>query len=374
MNTPKNILLSEETLFRDEQVFTPSYMPEDFIHRDSQLKSLSINIKPGLRGLNTVNTLIYGPPGTGKTTAVKHIFNEIRKTSDKLLPVYVNCEDSDTQFSVFSRIHEAVFGHTPPDTGKPLESVKEKVFNKLNKTGKSIVVALDELDRLFLNKCADEVILDLLKSHSTYGYDKTGVIGIMIDDRHLAGLDMKTRSVYNPSKILFQPYSRQETYEILENRVKYGLYPNVASKQLLEYVVDKTMTQGDIRLGIQLLRKSAYLAEGDSSRTIKQTHVDAAFDGEYRVFALKQTLSSLTEDEKKLLKLLAESGETSSARIYGLFNTKTEISLKKYSEIVNKLEHYKMVDTSYSKGARGRSRNILLRYEPQDVLTLLENI
>jgi cell division control protein 6 len=72
---PQDLLMDEETLFRNEEVFTPSYVPEDFIHRDDQLKEISLSLKPGLRGVNPVNTLIHGPPGTGKTTAVKYLLN-----------------------------------------------------------------------------------------------------------------------------------------------------------------------------------------------------------------------------------------------------------------------------------------------------------
>jgi len=52
------MLSDEETLFRDETVFTPTYLPDQYNHRDNQIKALSMALKPGMRGLNPLNTLI----------------------------------------------------------------------------------------------------------------------------------------------------------------------------------------------------------------------------------------------------------------------------------------------------------------------------
>lgn len=367
----KDLLMAEETLFRNEEIFTPSYVPEDFMHRDGQLKALSLSLKPGLRGMSPMNTLVHGPPGTGKTTAIKFLLTQMSEVSGRLVPVYINCEDHHTRFSIFSRIHEEVYGHCPPDTGKPLETIKGKVFKKLTSEKKSLVVILDEFDTLFLEKTVDAVLLDILKAHATYGYDRVGIIGMMIDETHMVDLDLKTRSVFNPHRIFFQPYTSVEILDILSTRVKYGFYPDVLSKEILENITEKTFSQGDLRVGIDLLRVSAYLAEQDSSRKIKKEHVETAFERESRQVALKNTLSVLTKEEKKLLQIIAGAQEKSSGKIYELFRKETKIGIRKYNEIVTKLEHYNLIDTSYNEGAKGRSRNILLRYDSSEVLRLI---
>jgi len=371
MMKAKDILLDEETLFRSEEVFTPSYVPDDFLHRDDQIKELSLAMKPGLRGVNTVNTLVHGPPGTGKTTAVKHLFKEVNEVSKKLVTVYVNCEDSNTRFNIFAKIHEAVLGHSPPDTGKPLNAIKEKVFQKLQKEGKSLVVALDEMDELFLSRTIDQLLLDLLKAHTTYGYDKVGVIGIMIDDKYLAELEDKTKSVFNPTRVFFPPYNGAEAHEILSNRVKYGLYDGVLSKELLDHIVEKTVSHGDMRVGIDLIRKSALLAERDSSRKITKEHVEAAYSRESSRLALRKTVDGLDADEKKLLKVITGLNEQNSGKVYEELRKDTGIGIKKYNEMIGKLEHYRLIDTVAVKGARGQTRDIILWYSPEDVAGLL---
>lgn len=367
---PSELLMDDETLFRNEEVFTPSYVPEDYMHRDDQLKEISLSIKPGLRGANPVNTLIYGPPGTGKTTAVKYIFSEVNKASSKIVTVYINCDDHNTRFGVFSRIHEVVYGHSPPDTGKPLNSVKEKVFKKLQKDGKALVVALDEVDRFFLNNTIDELLLDLLKAHTTYGYDKIGVIGIMPQDKPLAQLDPKSASVFNPVKVYFPPYSLKEVAGILKQRVDYGLYDGVLPDDLFDYIVEKTTDAGDLRVGIDLVRRSALHAEKDAARKIRREHVELAYERESRTTNLQKLIGSLDENEKTLLAIIAASDGEKSGAIYDKLKEKTGAGVKKYNQLTAKLEHVGLTESVPLPG-RGQSREIRLKFNAQDVKALL---
>lgn len=353
----KDLLMDEETLFKDENVFTPSYIPEDFVHRDSQLEEITLSLKPGLRGVNPVNALLHGPAGTGKTTAIRFIFENLKKASGKLIPVYINCEDFSTPYSIFARIYETVLGVSPPSTGKPLEDVKERLFRQLKKEDKSIVIALDELDRLFLEKNVDRVLVDLLKAHATYGYDRVGVIGIMIKDDLMAELDEKARSIFNPSRVFFPQYELGEIRDILANRARHGLYDGVLDDELLDDIVDKTHGKGDLRVGIDLLRRGALLAERDACRKIEKRHVDKAF-GSLSESRREEVSSKLSEEERVLLDIIAECPGRMSGYFFMRFREKTGAGVKKYNEIVKRLERQGLIKAEYKKGVRGRSREI----------------
>lgn len=353
-----DILMDDETLFRNENVFTPGYVPEELSHRDNELSEIALTIKPGIRGTNPVNALIYGPPGTGKTTAVKHVFGKLSESTKKITAVYINCEDFSTPYAVFARIYTIVLGITPPSTGKPIEDIKERIFAKLSKDNKALVVALDEIDRLLYEKNLDHVIVDLLKSHSTYGYDKVGIIGITTKDEFLAYLDEKTRSVYNPNRIFFSKYSRAEIKDILSERVRLGLYDGVLKENLLEDIVDKVMLKdGDLRIGIDLIRRSALLAEKDASRTIKQEHIEKAYEALPKI-ERKEKISELSEDDKLLLKIISEHPGKNSGHIFMLFRNETGAGVKRYNEAIAKLENMKLIKAEYREGGRGRTREI----------------
>jgi cell division control protein 6 len=354
---PRKLLMDQETLFQDESVFTPSHVPADYIHRDGQLEEIMLSLKPGLRGVNPINTLVYGPPGTGKTTAVKYAFKELSETSKKLMPVYINCEDYSTPYAVFARIYEAVHGISPPSTGKPLEDVKESIFTRLKKDNKAIIIALDELDRLAVERNIDRVLVDLLKAHASYGFDRIGVMGITIKDGIMADLDEKTRSVYNPTRINFPKYARNEIRDILANRSRYGFYDGALKEELLEDIVDKTYRSGDLRTGIDLMRRSALLAERDASREIMQEHIEEAFQALPDLHR-KETADAISADEKLLLDMAKENPGESSGNLYKIFREKTGSGVKRFNEIIAKLERLNLIKAEYKQGVRGRSREI----------------
>jgi cell division control protein 6 len=111
---PEEGMLSwDETVFRDEHVFEIDYVPEAFLHRESQMESLKYALRPAVRGSRPVNVMSQGPPGTGKTTAVQILFNELRTQTD-VQAVRVNCQVNSTRYAVFSRLFEGVFGPRLP--------------------------------------------------------------------------------------------------------------------------------------------------------------------------------------------------------------------------------------------------------------------
>jgi cell division control protein 6 len=67
----KSLLMWDETLFREPEVFELDYVPEQFQHREDQVKELAFQVRPGLKGARPLNTVCRGLPGTGKTTSVK---------------------------------------------------------------------------------------------------------------------------------------------------------------------------------------------------------------------------------------------------------------------------------------------------------------
>ena len=231
-------------------------------------------------------------------------------------------------------------------------------------------MALDEIDQLFLNKTVEKLLLDLLKAHTTYGYDRIGVIGILIDDSIMAGLDSKISSVYNPSKVYFPPYSPKEVTDILDTRVRYGLYDGVMPPEVFDYIVERTVDAADMRVGIDILRQSTLLAEADASRKVTKEHAIKAYEKESRQLNLKRALDSLAQSEHDLLRLIAENDDMVSGELYDLLNKAHGTGIKKYNQIIQKLIHIRLIDSVPVSG-RGQSRRIRLKSRPKEILALI---
>ena len=98
--THSPLLRSDQTLFRDPDVFELTFVPDHLHHRDAQVRELAFLISPALRGGSALSAILRGPPGTGKTTTVRRIFREVTEETQRVIPVYVNCRQDHTPLAV----------------------------------------------------------------------------------------------------------------------------------------------------------------------------------------------------------------------------------------------------------------------------------
>jgi len=366
----KDILMHDETLFKDARAFDPDYIPKNFNHRESQVEAIALCIKPALGGTRAVNALIHGPPATGKTTAINKLREDLSEVprGDNVVIVHVNCQIHSSKFSIFSQIHNAIIGHTPPETGVPFKKVYEAIFKKLMKEEKSLIVALDDMGYLFYDRHANEVLYDILRVHEVFPGARAAVFSIVSDIEFVHKLEDRVRSVFRPSEIFFQPYSESEMFDILKERALEGFYPDVISMNLISKVAEYASSTGDLRLGIEILRRSAFAAENDASRKIEASHVEKAI-ADSGPSVLRETLKALDPGEMELLKLIAKSSKKHSGELYDLFKKETGKSYTKFYRMLDKFESIRLIDTKFAEeGTRGRTRNIILRYEKDEIL------
>ncbi len=372
--TPKqDILLWEETIFRDRDLFELDHLPEQFLHRESQMNSLKFCIRPALQGGRPVNALCLGPPGTGKTTALLKLFLEIEAHSSRVMPVHINCQMDSTRYSVFYQIYKKLFDHAPPSSGISFKRIFEKVASATVEQDKVLVVALDDINYLFHEKEVDHVLYSLLRAHETVPGARMGVIGVMSELSLSYVLDPRVVSVFQPEEVLFPLYSRPEIKDILGRRAQMGYYPGVMGEDVLEAVVDGAEKAGDLRVGVDLLKRAGLSAEKRASKTISLEDVAASLDRS-RLVHLSFALKSLKEDELKVLRLVAENPSRRAGEIDTRFQEDTGAGYTRFHEILNKLDSVRLINSDFTgTGERGRSRIISVRYDPDEILKRLKS-
>jgi len=367
----KDLLSWDQTLFKNSELFELDHVPEHFLHRDAQMQSLMFSVRPALSGGRPLNCLCIGPPGSGKTTAVIKLIEEVEKHTSKIIPVIVNCQVNSTRYAVFSQIFKKLIGYAPPSSGVSFKKIFSEVTKYLAEHEKVLVVALDDMNYLFYENEVDEVLYSLLRAHETHAGARVGVIAILSDTGVPHILDPKVESVFLPEEIKFPQYLRDEVKDILTNRAKMGFYPNVLDENVLERITEHTFALGDLRVGIDLLKRAGLNAERRASRIIALEDVDSAYE-KSRLVHLSYTMRSLKEDEKHLLGLIAESQQSNSGELYEKFHSKTSLGYTRFYEMLNKLNSIKLVDADFTgKGARGRSRVVALRYPVDEVKSRL---
>ncbi|MGZ7043373.1 MAG: ORC1-type DNA replication protein [Methanobacterium sp.] len=370
-----DLLLYDETLFKNIDAFNPDYIPENFIHRKSQMEALALDIRPALRNGRPVNAVILGSCATGKTTAVKKIFEMVERSSDKLVCVYINCQIHTTRFGIFSQIYQKIFGYTPPETGVPFSRIYQNIMQHLSNEKKTLIVALDDINYLFYSKNANKIFYDILRAHEAFEGIKTGLFAILSDIEFRFILDKNVNSIFIPQEIIFNPYSKQEMFDILKERVKIGFYPDVISEDLIDEITEYTSSNGDLRVGIDLLRISGNLAEADASKIIERKHITEAMKSTGTI-NLAYTLNSLSDDEMTLLDIIRKSDtEITAGELYENFKRKTKSSYASFNRVLNKLEFLRIIDTRFTgKGVKGNSRVIILRFEPEEIKKCMSSI
>ena len=371
---PEDGMLSwDESVFRDEHVFEIDYVPETFRHRETQLESLKYALRPAARGSRPLNTVVRGPPGTGKTTAVQKLFSELR-TRTEVRTVRVNCQVDSTRYAVFSRVFEGIFDYEPPSSGISFKKLFGQIADRLVEAEEVLVVALDDVNYLFYENEASDALYSLLRAHEAHAGAKVGVICVSSDLSLsvIDELDSRVQSVFRPEEVYFPTYDVDEIVDILRERADRGFHDGVLDTPELDRVAELTAESGDLRVGIDLLRRAGLNAEMRASRTISVDDVEEAYDKSKYVH-LSRSLRGLSESETALVEVLAEHDGEQAGSVYEAFHDRTDLGYTRYSEIVNKLDQLGLVETEYAEvDGRGRSRSISLEYDPEAVLERIE--
>lgn len=369
----KNLLMWDESLFQDMEVFEFDFVPGQFDFRETQEQELAFQIQPALRGGRPLNSICRGLPGTGKTTSIRKLFSEIEEHTKKVLPVHINCQIDNTKFAIFSQIFRRLSGHNTPPSGTSFKQVFDVVCTQLVADNIVLLVCLDDANYLMYEDEINKVLYTLLRAHESHPGTKIGVITVISDMSVdlMKTVDVRVASVFQPTDIYFPPYDEDEIKEILRQRVRQGFYPGVISEAMLSLITEQTMKGGDLRVGIDLLKRAGLNAEKDARRSVERDDVCSAYEVS-KYLHLIATIHALHVDERALLRLIAiRSREEKDMAAGAVHEEVNESSMKlgytRYYEMVKKFDAMRLINLHYREG-RGRTRLITLRYDPDRVI------
>ena len=341
----KDILHSDESLFKNELALDYSFLPKILPHREQQQRYIAACVKPLLDGKNGKNLFIYGAPGIGKTAAMRFVINELEEETEDVIPIYINCWQKNTTFKIIVDICEQL-GYKLTHN-KRTEELFEIVKNMLNK--KSAIFAFDEVDKLedfdFLYSVLEEI------------YKKSVFLVTNYSD-WLEDLDDRLKSRLMAEALEFKPYNLAETKDVLMQRVEYAFVPDVFDNGAFELIVKKTAEAEDIRVGLHLLRESGNIAENKTSRKITLEHAKEAV-AKIGQFTIKSS-ADLTDDERSILDIIKRHSEKKIGELYTIYKERGgELVYKSFQRKIDKLEKNKFISVKKTAGGSDGNTTIV---------------
>ncbi len=260
-------------IIRDPKVLTFDYVPDKLVHREEQMRSLGMLFRPVVESGGPQSAFLIGSVGTGKTaTAKRFCMDMMRHAADKGVPmdyVIVNCRQSSTESSVLLRLIRH-FDEGYPDRGFSVSEMLRALKKHVEKRRLRLVVMLDEVDVL-LKKGAQDLIYQLSRFNEERVDPSTSLSLMMISqDYVLDRLDQASMSTFKRANtVRFSRYDRSELRDIVEGRASMGMNPGTVRDDCMDLIADIASEWGDARFAIELLEKSALLAEEEGFTEVK---------------------------------------------------------------------------------------------------------
>ncbi len=287
-------MAKENSLFAKKAALDSLSFPSKILGREKQGEQIIRYLLGYEQDYVVPYVSVYGRSGSGKSVVVKFVCDNIKGISYR----FVNLRQAKTVFGAanlilselgMSELKSAQGINLAVDAiGKEIQSILQKEKNKL------FVLVLDELDVIFYDKRGNPS--DFIFKMIVLGEElkKKGfllcILGISNNVLSEYELDDRVRSRIGSSEIFFEPYSKSDVYDILQDRAKEAFVKKPDSK-VLQYCAELSSSEhGDARRALDLLRVSAEIA-GSKGEEITNSHVDTASQ-ELQKDRITQALSS----------------------------------------------------------------------------------
>ncbi|HZX45514.1 MAG TPA: AAA family ATPase [Candidatus Nanoarchaeia archaeon] len=331
-----NMLNSGESLIRNEVALDFSFQPKPMKYREAQQRQMASCIQPLFQKRNGRNLFIYGIPGIGKTLANKQLLDELEEKTDEILVFYINCWNKNTSFKVYLELCEILgYRFTQNKAGEDLFKIIKEMINK-----KSAVFVFDEIDK------AED--FDFLYSILEGIYRKTIFI-ITNYKEWLTHVEERIRSRLMIESLEFKAYNKAETEGILRQRIEYAFAPGVLADDAFSLILSKTVSLGDIRAGLTLLREAGLYAENRSSRKVELSDAQKALAkiDDYNM----ESSDKLADDSKFILGIIKQNSEARMGDLFKAYSEKGgKLAYRSFFRHVKKLADDKFVSLDKIEG------------------------
>ena len=307
----------QSQIFKKEEVFGPSFIPESLYHREKEFSALASHFKAILTKSSNIpgkQVIIQGSVGLGKTAVAKQFGITLESYSQKkfninierILFFHLNCRRLRSWNIIFTSILRQLVpafplrGYSASELLEFLESIMEERNQK-------VLLCLDEIDHLISRSNGQDILYSLIRGNEGIVKGKSAIFSLILITRNPnfhCFLDPALFSSLSKRMIIFPPYTHNQILDIIARRAEQGLKISAFSPEILERIAVMAQKQNDVRYAIELLWRAGKTAEGEKSPEILYEHVRKA---QLSSFPIKQSLiADLPQHQKLVLFTIAQ--------------------------------------------------------------------
>lgn len=348
-----------------------SFVPLQLFNRNEQIDYLMESVVLPAKSNMSSTVFINGQSGTGKTATLKRL----KITLKDFHVSYQNAIGIMNFKTIASRILNGNLTQNYERGGY------ESIFRIISKNiEKPIILMVDEC--LNLVKSDPDGLYQMIRAGELYNLHM-GMILASVDNAalHMASAEIRRLGLFH--EIRFPRYSMEELYAILQDRATRSLFPGVISDQVLMDIAQTSASSGSARMAIEILQKSAFMAEykGDRIINVEYTRAAASLINPY---ITESKLMELDRKELVILLSLCQSLEDNSSITLEILEGQAKINFENYgmgivdqSFLYRAIRHMETLDiiSSHKQGqGKGAGVRKLLSMNDTPVGTLREKI
>ena len=361
------------SVFRDEAILFPEYLPHQIPHREAQLKRLELYFQSVAQNATKAsqNVLITGPNGSGKTLLAKKLLLESlpRKAAlhgNLVKVLLVNCRIDRTLQAIMVKALKSL-GQSYPTRGYSFEELLTALVEELRSNRAHLVIAFDEVDHLVLSDPSSLYTITRLREMAP-GSQVLSSILISKTTDYLKKVDLSTLSSLQWNEIPLESYPSDHLVDIIASRSE-AFSDGALDDDAIEFAADIAAVYGDARYALELVWRAGKLADDSESQKILPEHIRSA-KASLPPQLRKEELAYLTAHQKLLLmaiSALLKGGSTSVTigeveKSYTALCESMNLTAYRHTQVwsdVNELSRKGIIETRLSgKGVRGRTTMI----------------
>ncbi len=377
--------LDDEQLDREEQFRVLKEIFEVDV-RDREIKELSSHFAPVFRQDNPIHLSLLGKTGTGKTVTMLYFLNQLqflcKKKKIDIKHIHLDLSTPKPCFRALNDLACYLDAAKRYKKGISLDELMCRIEEKLRDYRGHFVLFVDEVDHV--RRDLDSFLKFLVRRLPQRVSLKLVLVFSSNKLNWQENIDPRIKSFLKMNELFFEPYNAFDLKKILSIRIKKALNRKMIEPGVMEKIAAvSSRTHGDARKAVELLSKSAHIAEKEGT-SINVDFVDKALDEIERDKYVAMIKSSPKQLQAALYSIISSTPDYTrplhTGDAYGAYRSfcakikLRALTQRAFSDLVSELDMYGFIQARVlSHGRYGRTREIMVNL-PKDLSEKMKQV